>query len=72
MWSYKEVCPHRGQVNAQELCSCEKHKNVLDAVTGRIVRVIGGERKPVYRTSELRLATSFADSFDKLLERNEL
>ena len=46
-WSYlTQGCPHPpGQ------CVCPRHKNVLDAETGEIVRLVKGEKRPVMKYS---------------------
>ena len=46
-WSYlTQGCPHPpGQ------CVCPRHKNVLDAETGEIVRLVKGEKRPVMKHS---------------------
>ena len=43
-WSYVGTCPHPG------VCDCPKFMNVLK--DDKIIRIIGGKQKPVYKASE--------------------
>ena len=46
-WTYPGTCPHpRGQ------CVCPKFMNVLK--DGKIIRIINGTQKPVYKASEIQ------------------
>ena len=71
-WSYQTTCPHVDRPGrdcysfsfeeAGKLCDCPKMMNVL--VNGRIVRIVNGEQKSVFRTSEYIAAMAEGDSSD--------
>ena len=46
-WSYLGVCPHN---NAAD-CTCPRFMNVLK--DGKIIRIMNGTQKPVYKASEI-------------------